>query len=86
VITFLPAEEPDRTDAARAIAFALAAEVDQGRRRAVLVSKIDGGDPGASPLAPHLRAAGFALGSRGFLKRATPPRPMPEPAAARSDA
>jgi hypothetical protein len=71
--TFLPAEEPDRAEAARAIAASLAAEVDEGRRRAVLVSKIDGEDPASSPLAAYLRDAGFVRGSRGFLKRAAAP-------------
>jgi ATP-dependent Lhr-like helicase len=81
LITFLPPEEPERADAARAIAQALAHEVDSGRRRAVLVSKIDGEDAASSPLAPYLTAAGFHSGSRGFLKRAE--RPLADDGAGR---
>jgi ATP-dependent Lhr-like helicase len=76
--TFLPAQEPERGEAARAIAHALSAIVHEGRRRAVLIARIDGEDPAASPLAPYLAAAGFARGSRGFLKRSIPPSPSPE--------
>ncbi|MEO8430214.1 MAG: DEAD/DEAH box helicase, partial [Acidobacteriota bacterium] len=75
--TFLPADEPARSDAARVLAATLAAPVDEGRRRAVLIARIDGEDPGASALAPFLAAAGFLRGSRGWLKRATPGRAAP---------
>ena len=75
LVTFLPKDEPARTEASRALAAALAAPVDAGRRRAVLISRIDGEDPGESPLAPFLAAAGFLRGSRGWLKRAAPGRP-----------
>jgi ATP-dependent Lhr-like helicase len=69
LLTFLPAAEPERSAAAEALVDALARLVESGRRRAVLVSKIDGRDPRESPLAPHLVAAGFLAGSRGYLKR-----------------
>ncbi|HEX4440565.1 MAG TPA: DEAD/DEAH box helicase [Thermoanaerobaculia bacterium] len=72
LLTFLPAEEPDRSAAARDLARALADLVDSGRRRAVLVGRVDGVDPRESPLAPYLVEAGFFAGSRGYLKRATP--------------
>ncbi|HEY6049899.1 MAG TPA: DEAD/DEAH box helicase, partial [Thermoanaerobaculia bacterium] len=75
LVTFLPAEEPERGEAARALAAALAAPVDEGRRRAVLISRIDGEDPASSPLAPFLAKAGFTPGSRGFLKRGRPEGP-----------
>nr|MDQ6894169.1 hypothetical protein [Acidobacteriota bacterium] len=75
LVTFLPAEEPERGEAARALAAALAAPVDEGRRRAVLISRIDGEDPASSPLAPYLAKAGFSPGSRGWLKRAVPHGP-----------
>ena len=73
--TFLPADEPERSEAASSIASALAALVEEGRRRAVLISRIDGEEAAASPLAPFLEAAGFARGSRGYLKRASTIRP-----------
>ncbi len=71
LLTFLPEVEPARGLAARALARALAALVDSGRRRAVLVGKVDGGDPRDSALAPFLPAEGFLAGSRGYLKRVT---------------
>jgi ATP-dependent Lhr-like helicase len=73
LLTFLPESEPDRSESARAVAAALAALVSGGRRRALLVAKIDGDDPSRSPLAPFLRETGFLAGSRGYLMR-TPPR------------
>ena len=77
LLTFLPAEEPGREAAARDLARALARLVESGRRRAVLIGRIDGAEPAQSPLAPHLAAAGFTLGSRGYLKRRTLPRVAP---------
>jgi ATP-dependent Lhr-like helicase len=73
LLTFLPESEPERTESAKALAAALAALVSGGRRRALLVGKIDGEDPARSPLAPFLRETGFLPGSRGYLMR-TPPR------------
>ena len=75
LLTFLPDMEPARTEAARDLAKALAALVDSGRRRAVLISKIDGQDPARSALAPALSEAGFLPGSRGYLKRPPPRAP-----------
>ncbi len=72
LLTFLPAEEPDRSAGARDLAKGLSRLVETGRRRAVLVGKVDGRDPRESPLAPHLADAGFLAGSRGYLKRMTP--------------
>ncbi len=72
LLTFLPAEEPARSAAARDLVQALARLVETGRRRAVLVGKVDGRDPHESPLAPHMSDAGFFLGSRGYLKRMSP--------------
>ncbi len=75
LLSFLPADEPARGAAARDLARALARLVETGRRRAVLVGKVDGRDPRESSLAPHLVEAGFLAGSRGFLKRLSPQRP-----------
>jgi ATP-dependent Lhr-like helicase len=69
LLTFLPEAEPERSKTAEAITSALAELVDEGHRRAVLISKIDGASPEESALAPFLKAAGFSLGSKGFLKR-----------------
>jgi ATP-dependent Lhr-like helicase len=70
LLTFLPPDEPHRSRRARALAAALAGLVESGRRRALLLERIDGDAPHASPLAPYLSAAGFSPGQQGFLKRA----------------
>jgi ATP-dependent Lhr-like helicase len=75
LLTFLPAEEPERSAAARDLARALSNLVETGKRRAVLVGRVDGVDPRESPLAPYLAEAGFFAGSRGYLKRALPKPP-----------
>jgi ATP-dependent Lhr-like helicase len=69
LLTFLPESGPDALESAAAIAGALAGLVESGKRRALLVAKVDGEDPSRSPLAAYLREAGFLAGSRGFLKR-----------------
>jgi hypothetical protein len=71
-MTFLPDSEPEASETSAAIAGALAGLVESGRRRVLLVAKVDGEDPSLSPLAPFLRGAGFLPGSRGYLKRTTP--------------
>jgi len=68
--TFFPETEPERGAAMRALAGALAALVDRGQRRALLLTEIDG-EPGLrSALGPALTAAGFTTSSRGWFKRA----------------
>jgi ATP-dependent Lhr-like helicase len=67
--TFLPADEPARGAAGRALAGALAEPVEKGDRRAFLVPRIDGGPPEDSLLAPYLLERGFTSGYKGFLKR-----------------
>src|SRR5207302_6872209 len=66
---FLPTEEPQRSHRARALATALAQLVDSGRRRALLIARVDGEPVQTSPLAPLLVAAGFSAGHKGYLKR-----------------
>jgi ATP-dependent Lhr-like helicase len=69
LLTFLPEAEPDRSQAASALARLLAHLVDSGSRRAVLVSQVDGEPAAQSFLSRFLIEAGFTSGSRGFLKR-----------------
>ena len=69
LLTFLPADEPGRGQAARAVADALSALVETGKRRAVYLVAIDGGRPEDSVLAGPLRERGFVGTSRGLLKR-----------------
>jgi len=69
LLTFLPDQEPARTEAARAIARALAHQVDEGGRRALMVAKIDGEPPRHSALSAHLVEVGFSPSAQGYLKR-----------------
>jgi ATP-dependent Lhr-like helicase len=57
------------SQAARAVAGALAALVDSGRRRVMLVASVDGVEPAVSALAPVLSDSGFTPGSRGWIRR-----------------
>ena len=70
LVTFLPREEPERSRRGRALAQALAQLVEDGRRRALLISKVDGEPVQSSNLGPLLAAAGFSTGHKGYLKRA----------------
>jgi ATP-dependent Lhr-like helicase len=67
--TFLPADEPDRHAAAVALATGLAAFVDAGRRQALTIERIDGGDATGWHLAPVFVDAGWQSTSKGLLKR-----------------
>jgi ATP-dependent Lhr-like helicase len=69
LLTFLPPEEPARSEAARQLARALADRVERGKRRALLVATVDGVEAAHSPLAPAFAAAGFTPTLRGLLKR-----------------
>lgn len=69
LLTFLPAQEPERSEAARAIARALSTLVDDGRRRVVLIDRVDGLDPARSVLGKYLSEVGFTASSRGYFKR-----------------
>ncbi|MFO0593139.1 MAG: DEAD/DEAH box helicase [Polyangiaceae bacterium] len=74
LLTFLPADEPERAHAAEALAKALSDMVDLGKRRSLLLGQIDSDAPEKSPLAPHLSKMGFTPTSRGYFKRGAPPR------------
>jgi ATP-dependent Lhr-like helicase len=73
LLTFLPAEEPLRSQQALRLARALGTRVDRGRARALLVSTIDGVDAARSPLARVFVEAGFTPSSHGLLRRGAPP-------------
>ncbi|HXN33743.1 MAG TPA: DEAD/DEAH box helicase, partial [Polyangiaceae bacterium] len=70
LLTFLPEDEPVRSEAAQALAQGLGKLVDSRARRALLVSSIDGTDAARSPLAPVFVRAGFAATARGLLRGA----------------
>ena len=74
LLTFLPEDEPARSERATALAVALAERVDRGPERALLVSTIDGVEAARSPVAPTFVAVGFAPSSHGLLKRGGPAR------------
>jgi ATP-dependent Lhr-like helicase len=69
LLTFLTPDEPAHAHEADALAAALASMVDGGRRRTLLLARIDGADAAASPLAPRLAAVGFSPTSKGYFKR-----------------
>jgi ATP-dependent Lhr-like helicase len=69
VFTFLPEDEPRRGHFAREIAGTLAGFVTSGRRRAMLITEIDGARAADSPLGPYLVEAGFAVTSFGYQMR-----------------
>ena len=71
LLTFLPTDEPSRSEGARALARGLADRVDRGRERALLVSTIDGIAAPDSPIAPCFLAAGFVATARGLFRRST---------------
>jgi ATP-dependent Lhr-like helicase len=76
LLTFLPADEPMRSDAAAGIAQALDGLVTQGKRRALLIASIDGAPPNQSVLNDALVRTGFHPAPSGaLLRRADPARP-----------
>jgi hypothetical protein len=76
LLTFLPDEEPSRTEAARALAAALAARVGSAGLRALLIATIDGARSDQSPLLPSFLEAGFSSTARGLLRRGRPAGPI----------
>lgn len=69
LVTFLPEAPEARDRAARAVVRALAELAGEGRRRALLIARIDGILAEQSALAPYLREAGFTASSKGFIVR-----------------
>jgi ATP-dependent Lhr-like helicase len=65
--TWLPASEPARTRAGRAIGSSLIARARQGDPpRGMLIEQIDGMEAGAHPVTPFLLEAGFLRGALGL--------------------
>ena len=73
VSSFLPADEPDRTRVARAVAEALSRVSHQNKNEGLLIADIDGVAATAHTLAPFLLDAGFAASSLGYYVRRQPP-------------
>lgn len=69
VLTFVAEEEPERSRQAELLAGALAALVDDGSKRALLITQVDGLQPAQSVLGPYLGEQGFRASSKGYLKR-----------------
>jgi ATP-dependent Lhr-like helicase len=67
LLTFLPESEPEGEQARRSLIQTLADLAEPGSP--VLLAKIDGDTPDASPLSPGLVAAGFTPTSRGYLRK-----------------
>jgi ATP-dependent Lhr-like helicase len=67
---FLPEEEPTRGMVAREVATALASIVNSGRRRAFLISEVNGEKVANTPIAPFLAEAGFVATAMGYQLRA----------------
>jgi hypothetical protein len=57
---------------AAAIAQALSSELESGRRRAIIISSVDGQLPGDSFVGPALKREGFVAFTHGWQKRAEP--------------
>jgi ATP-dependent Lhr-like helicase len=68
LLTWLPEAEPQRSQAARAIAQTLIERARSGgdTPRGMLIEEIDGGTPALHPLASFLAEAGFISGAMGF--------------------
>ena len=69
---FLPEDEPTRGMVAREVATVLASIVRSGRRRAFLISEVNGDKVAQSPIAPFLAEAGFVPTAMGYQMRAMP--------------
>ena len=82
VLVFLPADEPERSAVARALAEKLAniALVLQRQKRGLLVGSINGIGAGRHFMAIFLEKAGFVLTAMGFQMRRTDPAAMTETA------
>ncbi|MBS2022858.1 MAG: DEAD/DEAH box helicase, partial [Deltaproteobacteria bacterium] len=69
LLTFLAPDEPARGHDLRGLVQVLKHRVDDGHRRAVLITRIDGAEAHRSPLAQAFGDAGFSVGQKGLLHR-----------------
>jgi ATP-dependent Lhr-like helicase len=69
LLTFLPREEPERTQAADVIADTLLSLVDGVSRRAIVLSSIDGASARGHALGENLTRVGFAPVGDGYVLR-----------------
>jgi ATP-dependent Lhr-like helicase len=76
LLIYLPADEPDRSTVARAVASALASIAREGdaRRAGLLIAEINGSPAQAHPLVPFLLDAGFVASAMGYQIRRGQPR------------
>jgi ATP-dependent Lhr-like helicase len=76
VLISLPADEPDRSNVARAVASALASIAREGdaRRAGLLIAEINGSPAQGHPLVPFLLDAGFVASAMGYQVRRGQPR------------
>jgi ATP-dependent Lhr-like helicase len=69
LVTFLPADEPERSRARNQLASALAGMVDGAFRRALVIATIDGAPARSSALGAALEQAGFTAVGDGYVLR-----------------
>lgn len=70
LLTFISPDDPLIDRKAAAIAHGLSSEVDSGRRRAIVISSVDGQEPGETFMASALKNEGFVAFTHGWQKRA----------------
>jgi len=70
LLLFLPDDEPSRSMMAGEVVKKLAALVQQGNRRALLIGEVNDEPAAKSPLAPFLTEAGFVATAMGYQIRA----------------
>jgi ATP-dependent Lhr-like helicase len=80
LLTFLPRDRAERPRSTRTLASALSSMVDGTRRRALLISEIDGDSALESDVARAFIEGGFAPTARGLLlaRALSPQRALPE--------
>jgi ATP-dependent helicase Lhr and Lhr-like helicase len=72
LLTFITLDDPLIERKASAIAEALSSEVNSGRRRAIVISSVDGQPPGETFLGSALKTEGFVAFTHGWQKRGEP--------------
>ncbi|HEY7162704.1 MAG TPA: hypothetical protein VH815_15690, partial [Acidobacteriota bacterium] len=70
LLTFISPDDPMIDRKALAVAQILSSEVDSGRRRAIVISSVDGQPPGDTFLGSALKRVGFLAFTHGWQKRA----------------